>query len=180
MAREPDRRPRVAAQLIETLARAPCAAAHECGFVHRDLKPANILLARVGSQSSIIADPRIRRSNASLPTDHWSRNVVPKITDFGLAKQVDDDSSQTRTGTILGTPSYMAPEQAEGKNREVRPRVARHLRPGHAILYELLVGRPPFRAGNPIDTIRQVLEQEPVPPRQLEPRVPLDLETICP
>ncbi len=173
--RESPTSPRVAAQLIETLART-MAAAHDRGIVHRDLKPANILLAREGSQSSIIRT-RDADSNASLPSGHWSRNVVPKITDFGLAKQVDDDSSQTRTGTILGTPSYMAPEQAGGKNREVGP-LADVYALG-AILYELLVGRPPFRAGNPIDTIRQVLEQEPVPPRQLEPRVPLDLETIC-
>ena len=103
--------------------------------------------------------------------------MIPKIADFGLAKQVDDDSSQTKSGTILGTPSYMAPEQASGKNREIGP--AADIYSLGAIFYELLVGRPPFRAGNPIDTIRQVVDQEPVPPRQLEPRVPLDLETIC-
>ena len=102
---------------------------------------------------------------------------MPKIADFGLAKRVDDDSSQTQSGAILGTPSYMAPEQAGGKNREIGP--AADIYSLGAILYELLVGRPPFKAGNPIDTIRQVIEQEPVPPRQLEPRVPHDLETIC-
>ena len=102
---------------------------------------------------------------------------MPKIADFGLAKRVDDDSSQTQSGTILGTPSYMAPEQAGGKNREIGP--AADIYALGAILYELLVGRPPFKAGNPIDTVRQVIEQEPVPPRQLEPRVPHDLETIC-
>ena len=102
---------------------------------------------------------------------------MPKIADFGLAKRVDDDSSQTQSGTILGTPSYMAPEQAGGKNREIGP--AADIYSLGAILYELLVGRPPFKAGNPIDTVRQVIEQEPVPPRQLEPRVPHDLETIC-
>jgi serine/threonine protein kinase/predicted Zn-dependent protease len=166
--------PRAAASLIETLART-MAVAHERGIVHRDLKPANILLANVGSQTSLV---RHRDTDSSsLPADHWSRTTVPKIADFGLAKQVDDDSSQTRTGTILGTPSYMAPEQAEGKNREIGP--AADIYSLGAILYELLVGRPPFRAGNPIDTIRQVIEKEPIPPRQLEPRVPLDLETIC-
>ncbi len=166
--------PRVAAQLIETLART-IQVAHQAGIVHRDLKPANILLAKVGSQSSIV---RSRDSDSNLlPADHWSRNTVPKIADFGLAKKVNDDSSQTRSGTILGTPSYMAPEQAGGKNREVGP--AADIYSLGAIFYELLVGRPPFRAGNPMDTIRQVLEQEPIPPRQLEPRVPPDLETIC-
>ena len=115
--------------------------------------------------------------STSLPADHWSRSAIPKIADFGLAKQVDDDSSQTKSGTIMGTPSYMAPEQAAGKNREIGP--AADIYSLGAILYELLVGRPPFKAGNPIDTIRQVIEQEPVPPRQLEPRVPHDLETIC-
>src|SRR5262249_31327553 len=113
----------------------------------------------------------------SLPQDHGSRVTVHKIADFGLAKQIDDDSSQTKSGTILGTPSYMAPEQAEGRTREVGP--GADIYALGAILYELLVGRPPFRAGNPIDTIRQVVEQDPVAPRQLEPRVPLDLETIC-
>ena len=102
---------------------------------------------------------------------------MPKIADFGLAKRVDDDSSQTQSGTILGTPSYMAPEQAGGKTREIGPAVDIYAL--GAILYELLVGRPPFKAGNPIDTVRQVIEQEPVPPRQFEPRVPHDLETIC-
>jgi serine/threonine protein kinase/predicted Zn-dependent protease len=166
--------PRAAAQLIETLARA-MQVAHERGIIHRDLKPANILLAKLGSQSSMV---RARESDAqSLPPDHWSRTTIPKIADFGLAKQVDDDSSQTKSGTILGTPSYMAPEQAEGKIRQVGP--GADIYALGAILYELLVGRPPFRAGNPIDTIRQVVEQDPVAPRQLEPRVPLDLETIC-
>ncbi len=166
--------PRAAAQLIETLART-MAVAHERGIIHRDLKPANILLANVGSQSSLVRSRDV--DSISLPADHWSRTTVPKIADFGLAKQVDDDSSQTRSGTILGTPSYMAPEQAAGRNREIGP--AADIYSLGAILYELLVGRPPFRAGNPIDTIRQVIDQEPIPPRQLEPRVPLDLETIC-
>jgi serine/threonine protein kinase/tetratricopeptide (TPR) repeat protein len=166
--------PRAAAQFVETLARA-MEVAHQHGIVHRDLKPANILLAKVDSQSSLVRKREI--DSTSLPADHWSRTTVPKIADFGLAKRVDDDSSQTQSGTILGTPSYMAPEQAEGKNREIGP--AADIYSLGAILYELLVGRPPFKAGNPIDTVRQVIEQEPVPPRQLEPRVPHDLETIC-
>ena len=166
--------PRGAAQFVETLART-MEVAHQRGIVHRDLKPANILLAKQGSQSSMVRDREIDLS--SLPPDHWSRSTVPKIADFGLAKRVNDDSSQTQSGAILGTPSYMAPEQASGKNREIGP--AADIYSLGAILYEMLVGRPPFKAGNPIDTIRQVIEQEPVPPRQLEPRVPHDLETIC-
>ncbi len=151
------------------------AVAHERGIVHRDLKPANILLAKMGSGSSIVKN---RDSDShTLPADHWSRSTIPKIADFGLAKQVDDDSSQTKSGTIMGTPSYMAPEQAAGKIREIGP--GADIYSLGAILYEMLVGRPPFKAGNPIDTIRQVIEQEPVSPRQLEPRVPHDLETIC-
>jgi eukaryotic-like serine/threonine-protein kinase len=166
--------PRGAARLVETLART-MDVAHQRGIVHRDLKPANILLAKISSQSSLVRSREIDAS--SLPADHWSRSTVPKIADFGLVKRVDDDSSQTQSGTILGTPSYMAPEQAQGKNREIGP--AADIYSLGAILYELLVGRPPFKAGNPIDTVRQVIEQEPVPPRQLEPRVPHDLETIC-
>jgi eukaryotic-like serine/threonine-protein kinase len=166
--------PRGAARLVETLART-MEVAHQRGIVHRDLKPANILLANIDSHSSML---RARDADSSaLPEDHWSRTTVPKIADFGLAKRTDDDSSQTQSGAILGTPSYMAPEQAGGKTREIGPAVDIYAL--GAILYELLVNRPPFKAGNPIDTVRQVIEQDPVPPRQLEPRVPYDLETIC-
>jgi eukaryotic-like serine/threonine-protein kinase len=166
--------PRAAAKLVETLART-MDVAHLRGIVHRDLKPANILLGNIDSQSTVV---RSRESDSgSLPANHWSRQTVPKIADFGLAKRVDEDSSQTQSGTILGTPSYMAPEQAGGKTREIGP--AADIYSLGAILYEMLVGRPPFKAGSPIDTVRQVIDQEPVPPRQLEPRVPLDLETIC-
>jgi WD40 repeat protein len=138
-----------AAQLVELLARA-MHAAHQRGIVHRDLKPANVLLTSDGT---------------------------PKITDFGLAKRLDQDAGQTRTGTIMGTPSYMAPEQAGGAKAGIGP-VADVYALG-AVLYELLTGRPPFKAATPLDTILQVLGGEPVPPSQLNARVPRDLETVC-
>jgi WD40 repeat protein len=140
--------PPAAAALVETLARA-VAAAHAAGVVHRDLKPANVLLARDGT---------------------------PKVTDFGLAKKLDA-AGPTATGAVMGTPSYMAPEQAGGRSSEVGP--ACDVYALGAILYECLTGRPPFKAPTPLDTILQVLSDEPVPPRRLQPKTPRDLETIC-
>jgi serine/threonine protein kinase/tetratricopeptide (TPR) repeat protein len=172
--------PRAAAELVASLARA-MDVAHRRGIVHRDLKPANILLGLPSGHSTTIElTPQAvssASSNSSLASDDWSRTVVPKIADFGLAKRVDDDSSQTQSGAILGTPCYMAPEQAEGKIKEIGP--GADIYALGVILYELLTGRPPFKANRPIDTIRQVIDQDPVPPRQLEPRVAHDLETIC-
>jgi formylglycine-generating enzyme required for sulfatase activity len=141
--------PRAAAELVQTLAHA-VQAAHEKGVIHRDLKPANVLLAEDGT---------------------------PKITDFGLAKQLDVDAGQTPSGAVLGTPGYMAPEQARGQNRATGP--AADIYSLGAILYECLTGRPPFKAATSLDTILQVLRDEPVPPRRLVPQVPRDLETIC-
>jgi serine/threonine protein kinase/tetratricopeptide (TPR) repeat protein len=144
--------PREAALMIETLARA-MHFAHEQGIIHRDLKPANILM---------------------------TQNGVPKITDFGLAKRLDEsegDSSQTKSGTIMGTPSYMAPEQARGDIRKVGP--LSDLYTLGAILYELLTGRQPFHGANAMETVIQVTRDEPVAPSRLQPKTPFDLETIC-
>lgn len=170
--------PRASAELVELLA-ATMEVAHRRGIVHRDLKPANILLAPLSDGSGSGNREKGRASGSTLNFERGSRTAefFPKIADFGLVKRVDDESGQTQTGTILGTPSYMAPEQATGQIRAIGPPADIYAL--GTILYELLTGRPPFRASNPIDTIRQVIDQEPVPPRQLEPRVPHDLETIC-
>jgi serine/threonine-protein kinase len=138
-----------AARLIEQLTRG-LAEAHHLGIVHRDLKPANILLAADGT---------------------------PKITDFGLAKAMDSEVGLTQSETILGSPSYMAPEQAEGRTKEAGPTADVYAM--GAILYEVLTGRPPFRGTTLMDTLNQVKNAEPVPPSRLVPGLPRDLETIC-
>jgi serine/threonine-protein kinase len=138
---------REAAALVERLALA-MQAAHEKGVVHRDLKPANILLDAAGA---------------------------PKVSDFGLARKLDE-AGRTQTGAVLGTPSYMAPEQARGQ-KDVGP--AADVYALGAILYECLTGRPPFQAAGYAETVLQVLGQEPAPPRRLERGVPRDLETAC-
>ena len=130
---------RQAAALVETLARA-VQAAHEGGVIHRDLKPANVLLAADGA---------------------------PKIADFGLAKRLDLDATQTHEGDILGTPSYMAPEQARGRNDAVGPLTDVYAL--GAVLYEMLTGRPPFKGETVWDTLEQVVKREPTAPRQLDP-----------
>lgn len=124
--------------------------AHESGVLHRDLKPSNILI---------------------------DRSDQPRITDFGLAKQVSSDQSLTATGQILGTPSYMPPEQAAGNQAMIGP--ASDVYSLGAVLYELLTGRPPFLAASPVETILQAREREVISPRLLNPGVSRDLETIC-
>jgi WD40 repeat protein/Flp pilus assembly protein TadD len=138
-----------AAGLIETLARA-IHVAHQRGIVHRDLKPANILLTSDGQ---------------------------PKISDFGLAKQLDEDSGQTHTGQVMGTPSYMSPEQAAGRIQEIGPLTDVYAL--GAILYEMLTGRPPFKGANARETLDQVCFQEPVAPTLFQPKLPRDIDTIC-
>ena len=147
--------PRDAAEMTLKIAQA-ISYAHVEGVVHRDLKPANVLIDKDGQ---------------------------PRVTDFGLAKRVRTDGAESRgvsqltaTGAVLGTPSYMPPEQAAGRTKEIGP--LSDVYSLGAILYCLLTGRPPFQAASPLDTLLQVLEQEPVSPRQLNRTVPRDLETI--
>jgi WD40 repeat protein/serine/threonine protein kinase len=180
---------RPAAQLVATLAHA-MHAAHQQGIVHRDLKPANILLA-MGPPPS----PGSESSNGERPEPpaDWFLHAVPKITDFGLAKRVDVETPGpqrealhaplsagqplTQSGAIVGTPSYMAPEQARGKPDRVGP--VTDVYALGTILYELLTGRPPFKAATPLDTVMQVIAQEPVPLTYFQPSLPRDLETVC-
>jgi serine/threonine-protein kinase len=140
---------RQAAALVTAVAEA-VHAAHQRGIVHRDLKPANILLTADGT---------------------------PKLTDFGLARRLEGAAGLTQSGAPVGTPGYMAPEQAAGKSRDVGPAADTYAL--GAILYELLTARPPFRAGSVEETLRQVASQDPVPPSRLNTAVPRDVETIC-
>jgi tetratricopeptide (TPR) repeat protein len=157
-----------AARLVEVLAGA-AHAAHEHGIVHRDLKPDNVLLSLVPRPSSLVVDKGQGTRDEGL---------FPKIADFGLARRLDRPP-ETHTGAVMGTPSYMAPEQAAGRVRDIGP--ATDVYALGAILYELLTGRPPFRGETTEDTLRQVLSEEPVAPRRLAPalRKARDLETVC-
>ena len=141
--------PRKAAELMVPMALA-MDAAHRAGIVHRDLKSVNILFTADG---------------------------VPKITDFGLAKRLELDEGHTHTGQVMGTPSYMAPEQARGDTKTVGPPADIYAL--GAILYEMLTGRPPFKGISAMDTVKQVIEVEPLAPSRVQFRVPRDLETIC-
>jgi serine/threonine protein kinase len=170
---------RRAAQFIEVSARA-VQAAHANGIIHRDLKPANILLVPAAPSA---ADLHERTHEASTIVVDNALRSVPKIADFGVAKRADRDwkakleSSLTATGDLLGTPSYMAPEQASPEGPPIGP--AADIYALGAILYELLTGRPPFKGETPLDTVLQVLHSEPVPVTHLRPNTPRDLETIC-
>ena len=141
---------RAAARMMATVAGA-VHYGHRRGVLHRDLKPHNILIDEHGQ---------------------------PHVADFGVAKRLsEDDAQMTRTGTVIGTPAYMSPEQAAGKTKEIT--VAADVYSLGAILYEVLTGRPPFEGDSPVQVLRAVIEDEPVPPRQTDPRIDRDLETIC-
>ncbi len=141
--------PREAAELVHTICDA-VQNAHDHGVIHRDLKPANVLIDSSGR---------------------------PRITDFGLAKCLTDDAGRTTTGQMLGTPSYIPPEQAAGKLDLIGP--ASDIYALGAVLYALLTGRPPFQAASSVDTLRQVIDNDPVRPSELTPGTPRDLETIA-
>src|SRR5215471_13562605 len=145
-----------AARLVAALAEA-MHLAHSRNLVHRDLKPGNVLLA----------------GEADTPVSQCQ----PKVTDFGLVRQLDADSGQTVDGVVMGTPSYMAPEQAEGRARSAGP--AADVYALGAILYECLTGRPPFEGATPLETLEQVRSREPAVPSCLNRQAPRDLETIC-
>jgi serine/threonine-protein kinase len=140
---------RRAAEVVLAVARA-VHYAHQQKVIHRDLKPANILLDEAG---------------------------VPYVTDFGLAKRLDAEATRTRTGTVIGTPGYLAPEQAAARGDEPTP--ATDVYGLGAVLYALLTGRPPFQAETLLDTLTQVMLQQPAPPRLLNPNIDRDVETIC-
>ncbi len=166
--------PRKAAELIATIA-AAAQHAHENGVVHRDLKPGNILL--VGARKEGSAD-RTEPAGSSASRTSKPGAATVKIVDFGLAKSLTDtDPGPTRTGDIIGTPTYMAPEQADPIAQRVGPPT--DVWAMGVTLYELLVGHPPFRGDSSVETLQQVREAEPVPPRRLRPTLPRDLDVIC-
>ncbi len=162
--------PRFTAELVATLARATHHA-HQHGVVHRDLKPENILLASGGCEPPVVAS----LTGGLHPP--LTNGVVPKIADFGLAKLLDRADGKTQTGAILGTPKYMAPEQATGTAGQIGPATDVHAL--GVLLYEMLTGRVPYAGATILETLEQVCSHEPAAPRRLQPRVPRELETIC-
>jgi eukaryotic-like serine/threonine-protein kinase len=173
--------PQGAARLLESVARA-VHYAHQQGIIHRDLKPANILLQKseVTSQRSEVRSQRSGGRSSDLcplTSDLWSSDLCPKIADFGLAKFLDSSADTTQTGHLIGTPSFMAPEQADGRTDDVGPSMDIYAL--GVILYQLLTGRPPFQAATVQETLELVRTAEPPPPRQLQPYLPRDLQTIC-
>jgi serine/threonine protein kinase len=166
--------PTSAAELLETLARA-IHHAHTRGIVHRDLKPANILLQK--DEGGRREDGKNSGADSDSSFILHPSSFHPKVTDFGVAKRLGIDSDHTATGEIIGTPGYMAPEQAEGNTTAIGP--ACDVYALGAILYEAITGRPPFQGTTVLETLRRVVAEEPKPPRRLRAGVPADLEAIC-
>jgi serine/threonine protein kinase/tetratricopeptide (TPR) repeat protein len=162
-----------AAALIETLARA-VDVAHGEGVVHRDLKPANILLSVVRGPWSVVSEERPAPSG--LTTDNGQRTTIPKITDFGLAQPIEGGQTLTQSGFLVGTPGYMAPEQASGQRALVGP--ATDIYALGVMLYQLLTGQLPFQRDSTLELLRAITSDEPTRPRRLEPHLPRDLEAI--
>ncbi|HEV3256611.1 MAG TPA: serine/threonine-protein kinase, partial [Gemmataceae bacterium] len=173
--------PRTAAQLVASLADA-VHHAHSRGILHRDLKPANILLAGVRGQGSGVREES-PPAHSCLTPDPSPLTPIPKITDFGLAKLMEGEDwdgltgVQTRTGAIIGTPHYMAPEQAASRPHDIGPHTDVYAL--GVILYEILAGRRPFEGGQDLEVLRQVVSDEPPRLRRVRRGVPRDLETIC-
>jgi WD40 repeat protein len=169
--------PRDAARLVAALAEA-MHLAHSRNLVHRDLKPANVLLAPNPKSEIRNAKPTPGDTKEGpRPAEGPVSDFVAKVTDFGLVRQLDADSGQTFDGVVMGTPSYMAPEQAQGRARSAGP--AADVYALGAILYECLTGRPPFAGATPLETLEQVRSREPAAPSSLNRQVPRDLETVC-
>jgi serine/threonine protein kinase len=154
--------PRAAAELVEQLARG-IHFAHQQGVIHRDLKPANVLLAPPPQHTITLNQAETLYG-------------VPKICDFGLVRLMGQEHGEEE-GSIMGTPSYMAPEQASGRTNDIGP--VTDIYGLGAVLYELLTGRPPFRGDTPWDTLDEVRNEQPVPPRRLQTKVPRVLEAVC-
>ncbi len=183
----PERR---AAEIMKLVAEA-VEYAHQHGIVHRDLKPENVLLAlecggltplsfgqaeNTANATSLSSDDK-RQPESKAASSRRTPKFTPKITDFGLAKNVLTDSSLTASGAVLGTPSYMPPEQAAGQVKLIGPRSDVYSL--GAVLYRLVAGRPPFLAPTPVETMRQVIDQEPLSLRHFNLRIDRDLQTIC-
>jgi formylglycine-generating enzyme required for sulfatase activity len=171
------------AEICEKLARA-VHAAHMQGIIHRDLKPANVLLASSGVPSGrgttvpraspVPVRGKAGEGEAQSP---FARPDEPKLTDFGLAKRIESADGMTVTGQVVGTPSYMSPEQAEGNSQLIGPKSDVYSL--GAILYEMLTGRAPFKGPTHLATLHQVKHDDPLAPRRLQPGIPRDIETVC-